>query len=266
MNRINELFERKKENILNIYITAGYPQLNDTMAIIESLEQNGVDIIEIGIPFSDPLADGPVIQESSGIALKNGMNIKTLFAQIKNLRDTVRIPVLLMGYLNPILQYGIEKFVQDAKAIGIDGVIIPDLPLKEFEKDFKAIFDQHDFKNILLIGPHTSEERIRHMDKISNSFIYIISSSSTTGLTGNFSIEQINYFSRIKQMHLVNPTLIGFGIGSAHSYNKACEYANGAIVGSAFIKHITGNGANKKSIELFISTIKTTVYDHSTEK
>ena len=256
MNKINKLFLNKKENILSVYFTAGFPNLNDTITIINELEKNGVDMIEIGMPFSDPLADGPTIQRSSEIALENGMTIKLLFEQLKNFRNgTFEIPLILMGYLNPVLQYGVEKFCKDAASLGISGVIIPDLPMQEYLDEYKSIFEKYNLKNIFLITPQTSEERIRLIDKNSDGFIYMVSSASTTGNKNEIGEEQESYFRRIKEMQLKNPTIIGFGIHNQQTFSKACEYANGAIVGSAFIKAIDKSEDLEKDVSKFVRNI-----------
>jgi len=255
-NRINKLFKEKKKNILSIYFTAGFPNKNDTITTITELQNNGVDLIEIGMPFSDPLADGPTIQHSSEIALKNGMTIKLLFQQLKNLRhNTSGIPLILMGYLNPVLQYGIENFCKDAATLGIDGIIIPDLPMQEYLEEYKKIFDKYGLKNIFLITPQTSEDRIRLIDKHSDGFIYIVSSASTTGAKAGIQKEQEVYFKRIKTMKLKNPLMIGFGISDNKTFSKACEYANGAIIGSAFIKAVNNKKDLKRNINQFVSKI-----------
>lgn len=253
-NRLNETFSHKK-NILSVYFTAGFPNLNDTCTIIEELEKAGADIIEIGIPFSDPLADGPVIQQSSEIALRNGMSIALLFEQIKDIRNKVSIPLVLMGYLNPVLQYGIEKFCREAEAIGIDGFIIPDLPLDIYGDEYKALFEKHNLYNIFLITPQTSTERIHLIDQSSKGFIYMVSSSATTGAKTGFSGEQLNYFERIKELNLKHPTLTGFGISSNKSYTEACNYSSGVIIGSAFIKHIANSSDLKTDIHQFVKSI-----------
>ena len=261
MNAINILFKEKKENILSVYFTAGFPNLNDTNTIISELEKNGVDLIEIGMPFSDPLADGPTIQRSSEIALANGMTIKLLFEQIKNFRNkTSEIPLIMMGYLNPVLQYGVEKFCKDASTLGISGIIIPDLPMQEYLDEYKSIFEKYKLKNIFLITPQTSEARIRFIDEHSDGFIYIVSSASTTGTNLSFSPSlaegsQESYFKRIKEMKLKNPTIIGFGIHNHQTFSKACEYANGAIIGSAFIKAIDKSEDLEKDISKFVNSI-----------
>lgn len=238
MNRLNELFQKKKEPILSIYFTAGYPELNSTLDIAQALEKSGADFIEIGFPYSDPLADGPVIQNSSQKALQNGMSLPVLFEQLKDLRKRVSIPVLLMGYVNPVLQYGVENFCKACAEVGVDGIIVPDLPMDEYENLYKPCFIDNKLSNIFLVTPQTSEERIRKIDELSNGFIYLLSSSSTTGKNLTVSGESDVYFSRIRNMRLKNPTMIGFGISNRQSFNKAAEYTRGAIVGSAFVKFL----------------------------
>lgn len=255
MNRINQLFEKKKENILSIYFTAGYPNLNSTVDIAEALEKSGADFLEIGIPYSDPLADGPVIQHSSLTAIANGMTLKVLFEQLKDLRKRVTIPILLMGYVNPILQYGVENFCKSCKEVGVDGVIAPDLPMYEYEELYKDCFEGNDLSNIFLITPQTSNERIRKIDNLSNGFIYLLSSSSTTGKNLSLSDVTEDYFSRLKNMNLKNPTMIGFGISDNKSFSKASQYANGAIVGSAFVRLLSEDNYLEK-IDKFISGLK----------
>ena len=251
-NRIqNKLQEDKK--LLSIYFTAGYPHLNDTVNIIKDLEQAGVDFIEIGLPFSDPLADGPTIQESSTQALKNGMTTEVLFEQLKEIRKSVSIPLIVMGYFNPMLQYGIEKFCQKCSEMGIDGLIIPDLPVDVYHKQYQAIFEAHGLTNIFLITPLTSEERIRYIDSISNGFIYMVSSASTTGSQSGFGEEQQAYFKRIADMNLNNPQIIGFGINNKETFQTATQFAKGAIIGSAFIKHVTEKGT--QNISEFVNKI-----------
>ncbi len=235
-NRINKLFEQKKENILTIYFTAGYPELNDTQFILTELDKSGANMVEIGIPFSDPTADGPVIQQSSHQALENGMNLELLFEQVKVLTKKVSVPILLMGYFNPVLQYGVERFCKKCKETGIDGVILPDMPLNEYQTNFQGYFEENNLHNILLITPQTSNERIRQIDANSTGFIYMVSSSSTTGENKKVEDFQTSYFEKIKNMQLNNPTLIGFGISDNATFSNACKYANGAIIGSAFIK------------------------------
>lgn len=255
MNRLQTLFANKKSNLLSIYFTAGYPELNTTLDIAEALEQAGVDFLEVGFPYSDPVADGPTIQQSSEKALENGMTLNVLFEQLQQLRERVKIPVLLMGYINPIVQYGIERFCKKAAEVGVDGVIVPDLPIYEYEKLYADTFKQNNLSNIFLVTPNTSEERIRKIDGLSNSFIYLLSSSSITGSTLQVSTPIEDYYKRIKDMALNNPTIIGFGISNNASYTKACEYANGAIVGSAFVKHLATDNY-LQTIPDFINNIR----------
>jgi len=242
-NRIISLFKRKEKNILSIYFTAGYPNLEDTVAIIRELEKNGADLIEIGIPFSDPVADGVVIQRSSEKALKNGMTIHLLFEQLKEIRKSISIPLILMGYLNPVMQYGIAEFCAKCREIGIDGTIIPDLPLEIYEAEYKGIFVENSLSNIFLITPQTSDARIRKIDSLSSGFIYMVSSSSTTGVKESADDEQLNYFGKVRSMNLQSKLLIGFGISDKGSFERASNYANGAIIGSAFITALAGESA-----------------------
>lgn len=252
MNRISKKLQENKK-LLSIYFTAGFPSVNDTGTVIQSLEKSGVDMIEIGLPFSDPLADGPTIQDSSTRALKNGMTTELLFNQLKDIRKTVSIPLLIMGYFNPILQYGMEAFCKKCQEIGIDGLIIPDLPVDIYNEQYKAIFEKHGLINVFLITPQTSVERIRFIDSISNGFIYMVSSSSVTGSQSGFGDEQTNYFKRISEMNLKNPQIIGFGISDHKTFSLATKYAKGAIIGSAFVKHISSNSTG--SINDFITSI-----------
>jgi len=254
-NRINHLFETKKENILSMYFTAGHPNLNDTLEIIQQLEKNGVDLIEIGMPFSDPTADGPTIQRSSETALKNGMSLKLLFEQLKNIRETVKIPLILMGYINPVYQFGIEKFCEKCAETGIDGLILPDLPLDEYEAFYKPVFEKYNLHNILLITPQTSENRIRQIDEASAGFIYMVSSSSTTGSGKKVQDFQREYFDRIKSMNLKNPRIIGFGISDRATFENACKYASGAIIGSAFVKAIDSGNEIQEAVSQFVKQI-----------
>jgi len=252
MNRINKkLLEDKK--LLSIYFTAGYPNLNDTVTIIQDLEKSGVDMIEIGLPFSDPLADGPTIQSSSTQALKNGMTTDVLFSQLKDIRKSVNIPLIIMGYFNPMLQYGVEAFCKKCAEIGIDGLIIPDLPVDVYNEQYKATFEKYGLINVFLITPQTSVERINFIDSISNGFIYMVSSASVTGGNSGFGDEQTKYFKRIAEMNLKNPQIIGFGISNNETFTQATSRAKGAIIGSAFIKHLTNNGVN--TITNFVSSI-----------
>src|ERR1700750_1856030 len=221
MNRLNKLFESKKDNLLSIYFTAGYPELNMTVTIAEALEKAGVDFLEIGFPYSDPVADGPTIQHSSEKALENGMNLNQLFEELKDLRKRVSVPILLMGYLNPVVQYGIERFCKKAAEIGVDGIIVPDLPMYEYEQLYAKHFIGNNLSNIFLVTPQTSEERIRKIDSLSNSFIYLLSSSSITGKDLQLSNAIEDYYKRIKAMELKNPAIIGFGISNTETFNKA---------------------------------------------
>ena len=255
MNRLNELFQTKKDSLLSIYFTAGYPNLSSTLDIAEAIEKAGADFIEIGFPYSDPLADGPVIQNSSLKALQNGMNLKVLFDQLKELRQRISIPVLLMGYVNPVLQYGVRNFCESCAAVGVDGVIVPDLPMVEYEEFYKDDFIKNNISNIFLVTPHTSEERIRKIDELSNGFIYLLSSSSTTGKNLTVSNEADAYFSIIRSMNLTNPTMIGFGISDQKSFNKAAEFTRGAIVGSAFVKFLDTENSLERIPE-FIKSIR----------
>jgi len=254
MNRINKLFQEKK-NILSIYYTAGYPNLGDTVAIAEELERSGADLLEIGFPYSDPVADGPIIQASSKTALDGGMTLKLLFEQLKDLRKTVSIPVLLMGYVNPMLQYGVANFCKSCAEVGVDGCIVPDLPMVEYEELYSDVFKENGLTNIFLVTPQTSTERIRKIDGLSNGFIYLLSSSATTGQNLQVSENTAAYFSRIAGMKLNNPTMIGFGISSKETFDKACQYANGAIIGSAFVKNLKSDNVIA-SVKDFMKTFK----------
>jgi tryptophan synthase alpha chain len=256
-NRINKLFQEKKEQVLSVYFTAGYPNLEDTVPTIQELVKNGVDLIEIGMPFSDPVADGPVIQHSSLIALQNGMSIRKLFDQLKDIRKTIDIPLILMGYINPVLQYGVEDFCLKCKEIGIDGLIIPDLPMDVYQEEFKAVFEASNLHNIFLITPQTSDERLKLIDEVSSGFIYMVSSNATTGAKSSVSDIQNEYFERINSSGLKNPRMIGFGISNAETFANACKFANGAIIGSAFVKALDGNGTINQNVSDFINSIAT---------
>lgn len=246
----------KKNNILNIYITAGFPKLNDTIKIVNELAKNDVDIIEIGMPFSDPLADGPTIQNSSKKAIENGITIPKILQQIKEIRKTTHIPILLMGYYNQLLQYGTEKFFKKAKEVGVNGFIIPDLPLQVYKEKHQKIIDKLGLNMIFLITPQTTTNRIFAIDKATSGFIYVVSSYSITGGKNEINKHQINYFERIKNMDLKNPTLIGFGIHNHNTFKTACNYTNGAIIGSAFIKEIEKSDDYAKTIANFIKSIR----------
>jgi len=256
MNRINRLLQNKQANILSIYFTAGYPSVDSAPSIIKALADAGTDMIEIGIPFSDPMADGPVIQNSSNVALKNGMSLKILFDQLKDIRKDVDIPLLLMGYLNPALQYGMERFCGDCAATGIDGIILPDLPVEVYQEEYQSMFEKHDLHNIFLVSPQTSADRIKRIDSISRGFIYMVSSSSITGVKRSFTPEQTAYFERVRAMKLANPALIGFGISNHEGFTTACNYAQGTIIGSAFVKLLGEKGSSAKAIQGFVNEIK----------
>lgn len=248
MNRIKKLFEEKKQNILSIYFTAGYPNLNDTANIIKELEANGIDLLEIGIPFSDPMADGPTIQASGGIALKNGISLSLLFDQLKDIRKDVSIPLIMMGYLNPIMQYGFENFCKKCNETGIDGAIIPDLPFDDYINNYKPIADKYDIKVVMLITPETSEERIRLIDKHTDGFIYMVSSAATTGAQKEFDAQKQAYFKKVNAMNLKNPRLIGFGISNKATLEAAQANASGAIIGSKFITLLQETNDVKKAV------------------
>ena len=256
MNRIDKLFKEKQRNILSVYFTAGYPFPDSTVEIIKALENSGVDMIEIGIPFSDPMADGPVIQKSNETALKNGMNLKLLFRQLNNIRKYVKIPLLLMGYLNPVIQYGTEDFCRQCEETGIDGVILPDLPPIVYVEEFLPIFEKTNLYNILLISPRSDENRIHFIDNISRGFIYMVSSSAVTGVKGSFSEEQLSYFKRVKAMNLKNPVLTGFGISNRDAFITACRYSEGGIIGSAFVKIIGQEGSINEKVHKFVNEIR----------
>lgn len=253
MNRIHKKLQEDKK-LLSIYFSAGFPSLNDTATIIQDLEKSGVDFIEVGLPFSDPLADGPTIQESSTIALKNGMTSETLFSQLADIRKTVSIPLIIMGYFNPMLQYGVDAFCAKCAEVGIDGLIIPDLPLDVYEREYKAIFEKHGLLNIFLITPQTGDARIKQIDAASDGFIYMVSSAGVTGSQSGFGNTQEDYFNRIASMNLKNPQIVGFGIKDAETFSQATKTTKGAIIGSAFIKHLHKEGVN--GIADFVKAIR----------
>ncbi|MEM9823987.1 MAG: tryptophan synthase subunit alpha [Bacteroidota bacterium] len=256
MNRIQSLFNRKNKDILNIYFTAGYPQLEDTATIITALEEAGVDLIEVGMPYSDPMADGPTIQESGQVAIDNGMTLATLFEQLKRLRASSDVPLIMMGYFNQVMQYGEVAFLSKCQEIGIDALILPDLPLDVYEAQYQELFEKYNLKIIFLITPQTSEERIRKVDELSNAFIYMVSNASITGAKSGITDGQLAYFKRINQMNLKNPRLIGFGISNHDTFSTACQYANGAIIGSAFIRALKGSSDLSKTVRDFVESIK----------
>lgn len=255
MSRIPRLFKNKQGKVLNVYCTAGYPQLNSTLGVMKALQENGADIIELGMPYSDPLADGPVIQQSSSVALANGMTIKKLFEQLKEFRKNISIPVVLMGYMNPVLQYGFEKFCADAADVGIDGLILPDLPEYEFEAEYGAIIKKYDLDFIFLVTPETSEQRVKKLDELSTGFLYAVSSSSTTGSNKNMT-DIKTYLQKLKGLSLKNPVLVGFGIKDKKSFEIACAHANGAIIGTAYIKALAGAGEMAEITRKFLESVK----------
>jgi tryptophan synthase alpha chain len=254
MSRIKKLFAAKPSRVLNVYCTAGYPKLNSTLEVMEALQENGADLIELGMPYSDPLADGPVIQASSSVALDNGMTITVLFEQLKDFRKRIHVPVILMGYMNPVLQYGFERFCKDAAAVGVDGLILPDLPEYEFETEYGAVIRQSGLDFIFLVTPETTEERVRKLDQLSGGFLYAVSSSSTTG--SNKNMTDVNaYLKKLKGFHLQNPVLVGFGIKDKTGFDAACEHAQGAIIGSAFIKALEGSKNLQVATKSFLQSV-----------
>lgn len=255
MNRIQELFQKKKNNILNVYCTAGYPTLDSTVPVMKALQDNGADMIELGMPYSDPLADGPVIQASSAKALANGMTIAKLFDQLRGFRHQVYVPVILMGYMNPVLQYGFEKFCKDAADMPIDGLILPDLPEYEFENEYGPIIQRYGLDFSFLVTPETSEERIKKLDSLSTGFLYAVSSSSTTGKDKDMNAVNA-YLQRLQKMKLKNPVLVGFGIKDKTTFDAACQYANGAIIGTAFIKALENSVNVEQDTKQFLQQIK----------
>lgn len=256
MNRITDLFNKKKNNVLNVFFTAGFPQLNDTTRILEILEKSGADMVEIGMPYSDPMADGPVIQESNAVALANGMSIKVLFEQLEGIREKISIPILLMGYFNPVMQYGVEAFFRKAKALGVDGVILPDLPMAEYESEYKALFEELELSNVFLVTPQTTPGRLKKIDSISSGFIYIVSTNSTTGNDSKEAENTDAYFNRVNAAGLKNPKLIGFNIKDNATFTNACKHAEGAIIGSAFIKVVQIGGDLETTIPQFVKSVR----------
>lgn len=255
MNRLKQLFS-KKSNILSVYYTAGFPNLEDTVPVLTALQAEGVDLVEIGMPFSDPLADGPTIQKSSEQALRNGMSLNKLFEQLAEVRQSIHIPIVLMGYYNPVFKYGVERFVKKCRQVGVDGVILPDLPFDEYCESYQSIFEQSGLSNIFLITPQTSEARIRLIDEHSKGFIYMVSSAATTGTKKGMTSDQIDYFKRVQALQLNNPCLIGFGISDHESYSTACDYSAGAIVGSAFVKQLDAEGTSSIGISKFVKKMR----------
>ena len=253
MNRINQTLNQDKK-LLSIYFTAGFPQLEDTVPILEQLQEADVDMIELGLPFSDPLADGPTIQESSTQALRNGMTTDKLFTQLEGIRARIHVPLIVMGYFNPMMQYGVERFCKRCQEVGIDGLIIPDLPADVYHEQYQSLFQQYGLLNMFLITPQTPDERIRYIDQVSEGFIYMVSSAATTGAQGSFGDTQQHYFQRIADMKLQSKLLVGFGISNAETYQSAVAHSQGAIIGSAFIKHLEANG--NQSVQAFVKTIR----------
>lgn len=256
MNRITNLFETKKNGILSVYFTAGYPQLNDTVTILKELQTKGIDMVEIGIPFSDPMADGPVIQEAATQALRNGMSLHLLFEQLKDIRKEVDIPLILMGYLNPVMQFGFEAFCRKCVEVGVDGMIIPDLPFADYISDYKETADRYDLKMIMLITPETSEERIRLIDAHTSGFIYMVSSASTTGAQQSFDEQKQAYFRRINGMNLRNPRLVGFGISNKTTFDAASSNSSGAIIGSKFIQLLKSEATASEAVDKLLEGLK----------
>ncbi len=254
-NKLTELFQLKNSDLLNVYCTAGYPAKDSTVKVLSALQKNGVDIIEVGMPYSDPIADGPVIQQSNMQALENGMTIELLFTQLNEAKPSINVPIILMGYLNPVLQFGIEKFCKAAAEVGISGLILPDLPMHEYEEMYSAMFKQYNLSFIFLVTPQTSAERIKKADKLSTGFLYAVSSSATTGTSGSVEDKKA-YFERIAAMKLKNPLMIGFGINDKLSYENACMYARGGIIGSAYIKALGISGDVEDATKTFLETIR----------
>lgn len=253
MNRIQASLAQNKK-LLSIYFTAGFPAIDDTVSILEQLQEAGVDMIELGLPFSDPLADGPTIQESSTKALHNGMTTDKLFDQLQGIRKTIDVPLIVMGYFNPMMQFGVERFCKRCQEVGIDGLIIPDLPVDVYHEKYQKLFQQYGLLNMFLITPQTPDDRIDYIDKVSEGFIYMVSSAATTGAQGSFGNEQEQYFKRIGAMNLKSKLLVGFGISNRETYDAAVANSQGAIIGSAFIKHLEKNGSN--SVKKFIEQIR----------
>ena len=257
MSRIQELFSRKNSNVLNVYCTAGYPHLQSTRQVLKALQEGGADLVELGMPYSDPLADGPVIQASGTQALANGMGIAVLFEQLKGFREEIKLPVVLMGYMNPVLQYGFEKFCADARSAGVDGLILPDLPEHEFETVYGPVIRKYGLDFIFLVTPETSETRIRKLDGLSSGFLYAVSSSATTGKDKDFSAVE-TYLERLRNMNLKNPVMVGFGVKDKQTFASACKHANGAIIGTAFVRHLEGAAEHEIAdrVSAFIQNIR----------
>lgn len=253
MSKLAKLFKEKPNRLCSVYFTSGYPQLNDTGAVIKNLETAGVDFLEVGLPYSDPMADGPTIQHTSSIALDNGINLDVIFNQLEEIKNEVNIPLIAMGYFNQVVRYGAEKFCQKCQSVGIETLVLPDMPMIEYVDTYKALFAQYGLSNVFLITPQTSEERIRKIDEMTDTFIYVVASSSITGAKGSISKGQIDYFNRIKSYGLKSTLIAGFGISSKETFNTVCEHVNGAIIGSAFVKHVGANGV--ETIDAFVKDI-----------
>lgn len=256
MNRIKTLFKKKPDRVLSIFCTAGFPKIDSLPPILKALQDNGVDMVEIGMPFSDPTADGPMIQHTNDVAIAYGMTLEVLFNQLKDIRNDIHIPLVLMGYLNPVMQYGVERFLQDCSATGIDGVIIPDLPPEEYEAEYRHLFEQYGIKNIFLVTPQTTDDRIREIDRLSDAFIYVVSTFSITGGAMAMAAFQRDYFGRVKSLGLRNPCLVGFGIRDKATFDFACQYLHGAIIGTAFLQAIENSTEVGVAAEQFVETIK----------
>lgn len=256
MNRITNLFDTKKSGILSVYFTAGYPSLDDTTKVLKALQAKGIDMVEVGIPFSDPMADGPVIQKAATEALRNGMSLRVLFGQLEKVREEIHIPVILMGYLNPIMQYGFEAFCRRCRETGVDGMIIPDLPFADYMADYKAVAERYGLKMIMLITPETSEERIRLIDEHTEGFIYMVSSAATTGAQQSFSEQKQDYFRRINGMNLRNPRLVGFGISNKATFEAAASNSSGAIIGSKFVQLLKSEPTPADAIDRLLEALK----------
>lgn len=255
MNRINALFEKKQQRILSIFCTAGFPRADSLPGILRALQDNGVDMVEIGMPFSDPTADGPMIQHTNDVAIANGMTLEALFGQLQDIRQEIHIPLVLMGYINPVLQYGVERFLRDCAAVGVDGVIIPDLPPEEYEAGYKEQFEQYGIRNIFLITPQTGDDRIRMIDRLSDAFIYVVSTFSITGGAMAMEAFQHQYFSQVKDLQLQNPCIVGFGIRDKATFDFACRYLNGAIIGTAFLKAVEATEDMDNTVKTFIRSV-----------
>ncbi|MGY5351802.1 tryptophan synthase subunit alpha [Wenyingzhuangia sp. IMCC45533] len=253
MSKLSQLFKEKPNRLCSVYFTSGYPQLNDTGAIVKNLEAAGADFLEVGLPYSDPMADGPTIQHTSSIALKNGINLDVIFNQLEEIKNEINIPLVAMGYFNQVVRYGAEKFCEKCQSVGVETLVLPDMPMIEYENTYKALFAKYGLSNVFLITPQTSEERIKKIDELTEAFIYVVASSSITGAKGSISDGQIAYFNRIKSYNLKSTLIAGFGISSKETFNTVCSHVNGAIIGSAFVKHIGVHGVS--SIDAFVKSI-----------